>query len=149
MGYLLSTSPQTVWNRARTALRPPPKLTGTEWARTRFYLSAEYSAEPGRYDPNRAAFQPGILDACTDPANEEIVLMTSAQVGKTLSESIVLGYFIDQDPSPTLMVLPTLEMAEMFSKERLAPMCRDIPQSERGSTTTRRRSCPRRSRAAT
>lgn len=53
--------------------------------------------------------------------------MTSAQVGKTLSESIVLGYFIDQDPSPTLMVLPTLEMAEMFSKERLAPMCRDIP----------------------
>ena len=39
----------------------------------------------------------------------------------------IIGYYVDQDPSPILMILPTLEIGEAFSKDRLAPMIRDSP----------------------
>jgi len=55
--------------------------------------------------------------------------MKSAQVGGTETFlNNVAGYFIDQDPAPILMVLPILELAESFSKERFALMLRDTPQ---------------------
>ena len=38
-----------------------------------------------------------------------------------------VGYFISQDPSPMLVVQPTLDMAQTWSKDRLAPMLRDTP----------------------
>lgn len=54
--------------------------------------------------------------------------MKSAQVGGTETFlNNVAGYFIHQDPSPLIMILPTLELAESFSKERFALMLRDSP----------------------
>jgi phage terminase large subunit GpA-like protein len=53
--------------------------------------------------------------------------MTSAQVGKTEILNNVVGYYIDQDPCPILIVQPTIEMGETWSKDRLAPMLRDTP----------------------
>lgn len=90
-------------------------------------LSAEDSSEPGKYSTSRAPYQRGILDAISDPLVQEVVVMSSAQVGKTLIAKAVIGYFIHQDPAPILVVLPTIELAETFSKDRLAPMVRDTP----------------------
>lgn len=67
------------------------------------------------------------MDACSDPRVERIVVQSSAQVGKTSVVENLIGYYIDQDPSPILLVEPTLDKAEEFSKERLAPMLRDTP----------------------
>ena len=67
------------------------------------------------------------MDALNDPDIETIVVMSSAQVGKTEFLLNIIGYFIDQDPSPILALQPTLQMAETFSKDRLAPMIRDTP----------------------
>lgn len=67
------------------------------------------------------------MDALNDPATHTIVVMSSAQVGKTEIILNVSGYYIDQDPSPILMVQPTVEMAQAWSKDRLAPMLRDTP----------------------
>lgn len=53
--------------------------------------------------------------------------MSSAQVGKTEMLLNIVGYYIDYDPSPILLLQPTLSMAEAFSKDRLAPMLRDTP----------------------
>lgn len=53
--------------------------------------------------------------------------MSSAQVGKTELLLNAIGYFVDYDPAPILLLQPTLEMAQTFSKDRLAPMCRDTP----------------------
>ena len=68
-----------------------------------------------------------MMDAITDPRAEEVVLMTCSQIGKTQILKNVVGYFIDQDPSPLLMIQPTLEMARSWSKERFTPMLRDTP----------------------
>lgn len=67
------------------------------------------------------------MDACNEPGVHTVVVMKSAQVGYTEILLNLLGYYISQDPSPILMVQPTLEMAETFSKTRLAPMLRDTP----------------------
>lgn len=67
------------------------------------------------------------MDAVSDPGTREIWVMKSAQVGWTEIINNVIGYHVHQDPSPMLLVQPTLEMAEAWSKDRLAPMIRDSP----------------------
>lgn len=67
------------------------------------------------------------MDAASDAAVHTVVVMSSAQVGKTETILNLIGFFIDQDPSPILVLQPTLEMAQAFSKDRLAPMIRDTP----------------------
>jgi phage terminase large subunit GpA-like protein len=67
------------------------------------------------------------MDAIADPAIREIWCMKSAQVGWTEILNNVIGYFVHQDAAPMLLVQPTLEMAEAWSKDRLAPMIRDTP----------------------
>lgn len=107
--------------------RPPTRLAVSEWADAHRYLSAESSAEPGRWRTERAEYLRGILDAFSDPLVETVVVQASAQVGKTETLNNVVGYFIDQDPAPMQVVQPDLKMAEAWSKDRLAPMLRDTP----------------------
>lgn len=67
------------------------------------------------------------MDAVSDPAIKEIWVQKSAQVGWTELLNNVIGFHVDQDAAPMLLVQPTLEMAEAWSKDRLAPMVRDTP----------------------
>lgn len=108
-------------------LTPPPKLTVMEWADQYRTLSAESSAEPGRWYTSRTPYMREPMEEITRPETETVILMSSTQVGKTELCSNVIGYFIHQDPSPILMIEPTLEIAEAYSKDRLAPMIRDTP----------------------
>jgi len=112
---------------ASKSLRPPPKLTVSQWADTYRQLSSESSAEAGRWSTSRAEYQRGMMDAVSDPNIENVVLMTGAQIGKTELINNVVGFHIHQDPAPMLVVQPTLEMAQTWSKDRLAPAIRDTP----------------------
>lgn len=67
------------------------------------------------------------MDAVSDRSVHTVVVMSSAQVGKTEACLNVVGFFIDQEPAPLLLLEPTLQMSEAFSKDRLAPMLRDTP----------------------
>lgn len=110
------------------AVRPPPVLTVSQWADRYRRLSPESAAEPGQWNTDRAPYQREIMDCVNDPLVEHIVIMSSAQVGKTELILNIIGYYIDYDPAPMLVVQPTLKpMAEDFSKDRLAPMIRDTP----------------------
>lgn len=97
----------------------------SQWADRNRKLSRESSAEPGRWKTDRAPYQREIMDAVNDPSIEEITFMKSSQVGATEIINNTIGFFIDQDPSPILLVLPTKEIAEAWSKDRFAPMLRD------------------------
>lgn len=55
--------------------------------------------------------------------NKKVVIMSAAQVGKT--DAMVLnpiGYYIHYDPSPIMVIQPTIDMAEKFSKKSY-PLC--------------------------
>jgi phage terminase large subunit GpA-like protein len=67
------------------------------------------------------------MDAFCDDNNEQVVVMSSAQIGKSSIIENIIGYFVDLDPSPIMLIQPTLGMAEAFSKDRIAPMIRDTP----------------------
>ncbi len=117
-----------LYNELMLSWKPPPKLTVSEWADEYRYLSSESASEPGKWHTSRAEYQRGIMDAISDPEVESVVWMSSSQVGKTEILNNVVGYYIDQEPAPILVVQPTLHpMADEWSKDRLAPMIRDTP----------------------
>jgi len=67
------------------------------------------------------------MDAFTDPYVEEITVMAASQVGKTEGMFNMLGYLIDQDPGPTLVVLPRENDAKSVSYNRVLPMIHGSP----------------------
>ena len=110
---------------ALQAFKPPEKLTLSEWADRFAYLSVESSAEGGRW--HTLPYQKGIMDAISDPKLEQITLMKSARVGYSKILNHVIAYHIHQDPCPIMLVQPTIEDAQGYSKEEIAPMLRDTP----------------------
>jgi phage terminase large subunit GpA-like protein len=100
-------------------LKPPKQLTISEWADTNRRLDSQSSAEAGRWYTSRAEYQRGMMDACSDPNNTEVVIMAGAQLGKSEALLNIIGYHIDNDPSPILFLQPTVEMAQSFSKDRV------------------------------
>ena len=72
--------------RCAAVLKPPPALTLSEWADQYRVLSAESSAEPGRWHTDKAPYQREIMDAIGDPHIRKVVIMRSAR--QTLSSSI-------------------------------------------------------------
>lgn len=103
-----------------TAWTPPPRLKVSDWADQNRKLDGQSSAEPGQWYTSRAEYQRGMMDACSDSSIQEVVIMSGAQLGKTEALLNVIGYHIDNDPSPILVLQPTLEMAQAFSKDRVA-----------------------------
>lgn len=123
--------------RAWSLFRPPPKQTVSEWADAERRLSAEAADEPGPWRTDRAPFQRGIMDALSERGVTTVVVMKSAQVGATEAILNFLGWAIHRSPGPIMVLQPTVEMAEAFSKDRLDPMIRDTPAIRRRIYTRR------------
>lgn len=113
--------------KAARLIGPPPALTVSQWADANRVLSREAASEPGRWLTDRAPFQRGIMDAMGEPGIHTVVFQKCSQVGGTELLLNGMGYFIDQDPAPILVIEPTLQMGEALSKDRVAPMVRDTP----------------------
>lgn len=107
--------------------RPPAQQTVSEWADQNRVLVSESSAEPGAWRTDRAPYQREIMDSFTQPGIWQIVIMASAQVGKSEIELNMMGCAIDNDPGPMLYIQPTDKVAEDYSKRRIAPMIQACP----------------------
>ena len=112
-------------------LKPPPKLTLSEWADLYRMLSSESSSESGKWQTSRAPFQKEIMNAVSDKETEKVVIMSSSQVGKTEILLNVIGYYIDYIPCPLMLVMPIEDMIKSFSKDRLTPMINATPALKR------------------
>jgi phage terminase large subunit GpA-like protein len=110
-------------NKLSRLCAPPPKQTLSAWAEENIRLSSEYSAETGRF--RCKPFQREVFDAFSDPRVSTIVVMSATQLTKTMVIQAALGFVIDKDPGPMLLVFPNDTDASEFSKERLAPFIRD------------------------
>lgn len=142
------TSANSILEAAAGAILPPRRLSLSQWAEEHFRLSSEASAQTGAVD--LFAFQREPLDAMGPHSGYElVVLVWASQLSKTSLTLMSLAHMIAEEPGPALVVQPTLVMAEAFSKERLAPMFRDVPilrgkvaeskSRDAGSTTFSRR----------
>jgi phage terminase large subunit GpA-like protein len=103
-------------------------MTLAEWADEKRILSKKTSAAPGRWKTDNAPYQREIMNSISDASIQKVVVMSAAQIGKT--DGFILnpiGYFMDYDPAPIMVMQPNLQMGESFSKDRLTPMLRDTP----------------------
>jgi len=107
------------------AFKPPMRMTGSQWADEHARLSEESSHEGGRW--KTLPYQREILDAMCDQVTEQVYVKKSARVGYTKLLNHCIAYHIHQDPCSMLMVQPTIEDAEGYSKEEIATMIRDTP----------------------
>lgn len=137
--------------RAMALFEPPPQQTVSEWAAENRVLSSETSAEPGPWRNEKAPYLVDIMDLYNDPLVREIWIMKSAQVGMTEALNNMIGYVIDRKPGPMMLIQPTVEMVEAWSKDRLQPMLEDCPslvakvspqRSKDGSNTLRHKTGP-------
>lgn len=118
---------EDVMATALEVLAPPPELTVSQWADRYRRLSSEASASPGAWRTDMVEYMREIMDCVGDPAVRRLTVKACAQVAKTELLLNIIGYCADYDPSPIMVVQPTLDMAKTFSKDRLAPMLRDSP----------------------
>lgn len=110
--------------RILNAWRPPVRLSLAEWADAHFVLPAG-DANAGRW--KTIPYQRAVLDAVSDPRVERVTWMKSSRVGYTKCFCIAVGYYIDHDPCPILIVQPTIDDAKKHSKEDIAPMLAEVP----------------------
>ena len=103
-----------------------PKLDLYEWSEKYRVLSQESSALFGKFKALSYQIEP--MRCISDPNIREIVLMWGSQLGKSEIINNTIGYYIHQDPSTILFLLPTEDMAEDYSKRRLTPMFRDTKE---------------------
>jgi phage terminase large subunit GpA-like protein len=118
---------RSIYASARQFYAPKAVIPVVEWAETERMLSAESAAEAGRYSLARTPWWREVLEVLADEETEEVVVAKSSQIGYTEMLNTFIGWCMAQDPSSMLMIQPTVEMAEAWSKERLAPMLRDTP----------------------
>lgn len=134
------------------AMRPAPKLSVSQWAEKHRIVSAESGSRyPGPWRNDRAPHLIEIMDALgpEDPC-EDVVLVASAQVGKSEAGVNFFGYVVAQDPGPMIVVLPSHDEAIKYVRTKLQPAIDETPplrarvlemtnRTERGSTASYKR----------
>lgn len=115
---------QEAW---QLGLALPPSLSVSEWADAKRVIARGTGPEPGRWNTARAPYLREPMNAVLNPDVRDLVLMWSSQVGKTEIGINIAAYFIDQDPSPQMFVLPTLELGDSFSTKRFRPTVEATP----------------------
>lgn len=112
---------------ARAAFAPRSRITLSEWADTRRWLSADLG-EPGPWRTDRAPYMRAIMDAISDPRVREVTVKKPTRIGAT--QALVLntiGYYVDQEPSAIIVALPTIDEAKKFSTQLMQPMFDETP----------------------
>ena len=109
---------------SRRGLKPLPKTSVSEWA-DEYRVISQGNAEPGRWRTSRAEYQREIMNAFTQTGIHRVVVKSAAHIGKSDIMNTVIGRFAHLDPAAIMMIQPTIEMAQDYSKTRIAPMLRD------------------------
>jgi phage terminase large subunit GpA-like protein len=115
-------------------LQPGAPLSVSQWADSRRVLTRWTSAESGPWRTERTPYLREIMDSFSSPEVEEIVVRSATQVGKTECILNMLGYVIDYDPAPSMVVLPRDEDAKNWAFKRVKPMIVASPSLEAHTT---------------
>ena len=112
---------------ALNIFQPPSDESVSEWADHNRIIVGKSAPEPGPWHTDRAPYQREIMDSFSQRGVRDIVVMSSAQVGKTDMIMNMLGRMISVNPGPSLMVMPAEDDCDGFSKERLSPTIEATP----------------------
>ena len=126
--YRVASAPTATLRQVARCLKPIPAGTVSAWADAYRMLPSKSASESGRWRTDRTPYLKAIMDDLSaDSPVQRIVLIKSAQVGATEAGLNWLGWFIATQRAPMMCVQPTIDMAERFSKQRLASMIDATP----------------------
>ncbi|MEA3207672.1 MAG: hypothetical protein QOE70_729 [Chthoniobacter sp.] len=111
----------------RGLLEPAPLRRVSEWAEEHIYLSERSSALPGKFSTQLTPYIREPLQAYADRSITDMALCFGTQTAKTTIIMVGTAYRIVNDPTPTLWVMPNIDLAKSFSKTRWQPMVNDCP----------------------
>ncbi len=110
-----------------SGLRPPPRVTVSQWAERCRTLSSKASSEPGRWRNDRNPPLVEIMDALSaDSPVERVVFKKGSQVGGTEIGLNLLGYVIEHAPCPVMLVMPSEKTQKRGGRQRLDELF-DLP----------------------
>ncbi|MEL7445486.1 MAG: phage terminase large subunit family protein [Pseudomonadota bacterium] len=110
---------------ALAALRPPEKLALSDWTEKHLHLPSSIAATPGRMRlwPHQRA----IADSMGDPDVERVSVLKGVRIGYTQLLTSAIGHYVVNDPSPTLVVLPTDGDARNLMTGNIEPTFAESP----------------------
>jgi len=104
-------------------LKPDPDLTLSQWADQDRVLSRVSAGEPGRWRTSRTPLLRDIMDCLSpSPPFSRTVFMKPAQIGGSEVLLNLVGYIVHYAPGPAMLLAPTVELAERFSQQMIAPL---------------------------
>ncbi len=110
----------------RRTLRPPEKLTVSQWAE-KYRILDETSNFKGRWSHAITPYLVGLMDAFNDPYIQEINFCKSTQVGGTEAMLNMIGWCITENPATMMIVYPSDDLAKEVSEERIQPYFKKTP----------------------
>lgn len=112
-------------------LQPPEDISVSEWAEKYRFLDSKTAAMPGPWRNDRTPYLKEIMDELCNYETEEISLCKCTQIGGSEALLNMLGYIIQQDPSPAMVVYPSDKLGESISENRIKPMLKSSPALKR------------------
>lgn len=102
-------------------LQPPEPIDFVAWAEKNVVFDAG-NRFPGPYDSAKFPYYRKIL-RCLQPDHpaSTVVLMGSAQTGKTITANVFAGATLENQPGGFMYVMPTIEMAGTWVREKWQP----------------------------
>lgn len=135
----------TAYTSARTeiaraiarAIAPRKPMRVSEWAARRRKLSRKGSAIPGDWDNSRNPLLVEPMDcfSARSPVHD-VVAMFPIQFGKSEMEANILGYSMEENPGPIMVVLPGEVSANKWIDQKLNPLIEETPALQRVLTST-------------
>jgi phage terminase large subunit GpA-like protein len=109
-------------------LKPTRRVTVSGWADAYRVLDLSVSNKPGQWKNSTVPYLVPIMNALSVFASYKFVAcMKATQVALSSASENFMGYGMHIDPSPMLLMLPTVELAKKVSKTRIKPLIRDSP----------------------
>lgn len=99
----------------------------SQWAE-KYRILDESSNFSGRWSNDITPYLVGIMDAFNDPYIQEINFCKPTQVGGTEAMLNMLGWIIMDNPSPTMIVYPSDDLAKDTSNDRIKPSLSKTPE---------------------
>lgn len=122
------------------AVAPRKPLTVSAWADAERVLSSKGSAEPGRWRTSRNPMLREPMDCMSKRSRvHEVVVIFPIQIGKTEFELNALGYCMDHDPGPIMVVLPDDITLGAWTTQKLNPLLEETHAVARTLASTNSR----------
>jgi phage terminase large subunit GpA-like protein len=126
--FILDESDLSIAKMFGIGIRPVPRITVSEWSNTKRILTSTSSSEVGKWRTNRVPYLRLPMDLLGKTSDvQKVICMKGAQLGWTELGNNWIGYTMDLDPGPILLVMPTDAAVKKNSTTRIAPMIKNTP----------------------